>query len=50
MIPVSLKDESQYTLSAPQRLAALQAAERDGYKRTHTVRQGDSFLDHCSPL
>ncbi|OOE90660.1 lytic transglycosylase [Salinivibrio sp. AR647] len=43
MIPVSLKDESQYTLSAPQRLAALQAAERDGYKRTHTVRQGDSF-------
>ncbi|WBA15403.1 lytic transglycosylase [Salinivibrio proteolyticus] len=43
MIPVSLKDESQYTLSAPQRLAALQAAERDGYKRTHTVRKGDSF-------
>ncbi|KKA46330.1 LysM peptidoglycan-binding domain-containing protein [Salinivibrio sp. KP-1] len=43
MIPVSLKDESQYTLSAPQRLAALQAAERDGHKRTHTVRQGDSF-------
>ncbi len=43
LIPVSVKDESQYTLSAPQRLAKLTGKKRGDYKLTHTVQKGDSF-------
>lgn len=43
LIPVSVKDESQYTLSAPQRLAKLTSQKRGDYKLTHTVAKGDSF-------
>lgn len=43
LIPVSLKDENQYTLSAPQRLAKLTSKKRGDIKLTHTVQKGDSF-------
>ncbi|SKA54136.1 LysM peptidoglycan-binding domain-containing protein [Enterovibrio nigricans] len=43
LIPVSLKDESQYSLSAPQRLAKLTSKKRGDYKVTYDVQKGDSF-------
>ncbi|MFL7010866.1 LysM peptidoglycan-binding domain-containing protein [Enterovibrio norvegicus] len=43
MIPVALKDESQYSLSAPQRLATLTSKKRGDYKVTYNVKKGDSF-------
>ncbi|MEZ8144105.1 LysM peptidoglycan-binding domain-containing protein [Enterovibrio sp. FF113] len=43
IIPVALQDESQYALSAPQRLAKMTSKKRGDYKLTHTVARGDSF-------
>ncbi|KXF81221.1 lytic transglycosylase [Enterovibrio coralii] len=43
LIPVSLKDETQYSLSAPQRLAKLTSKKRGDYKVTVEVAKGDSF-------
>ncbi|MDD1784129.1 LysM peptidoglycan-binding domain-containing protein [Enterovibrio sp. ZSDZ35] len=43
LIPVSVKDESQYSLSAPQRLAKLTSKKRGDYKVTYEVAKGDSF-------
>ncbi|WP_407331162.1 LysM peptidoglycan-binding domain-containing protein [Enterovibrio sp. 27052020O] len=43
IIPIALHDESQYALSAPQRLAKMTSKKRGDYKLTHTVAKGDSF-------
>ncbi|MGF1765770.1 LysM peptidoglycan-binding domain-containing protein [Enterovibrio makurazakiensis] len=43
LIPVALKDESQYSLSAPQRLAKMTSKKRGDIKLTHKVTKGDSF-------
>lgn len=43
LIPAASRPPGAYKLSAPQRLAATQATQRDGQRFEYTVRRGDSL-------
>ncbi|KII80415.1 LysM peptidoglycan-binding domain-containing protein [Vibrio renipiscarius] len=43
LIPISTKDDKDYTLSATNRLAKTQSKARGQYKLSHTVKKGDSL-------
>lgn len=45
LVPVSLKDLDEYSLSLDQRLAKTQSIERAEHKITHTVSSGDTLWD-----
>ena len=45
LVPTASRPSDAYTLSAPQRQAALAQRDRPGTKRTHEVRRGDTLWD-----
>lgn len=45
LVPVSLKELDNYSLSADQRLAKMQSIARAEHKIEHTVRSGDTLWD-----
>lgn len=43
LVPSASRPAGAYALTAPQRLAAVQGAERNGERKEYTVRRGDSL-------